>query len=130
MDPLLYERLARAVEEAISDAEIMLPPDVEAAISAAEKRETNPVARGEFANIRENLEKAKDLRVPICQDTGIPVVYLTVPPTVPVTTELYEAVAAGVRRATKSVPLRPNGVDPLTRTNSGDNTGTGLPPER
>lgn len=128
MEPLLYERLAQAVEEAISDAEIHLPPDVETALSAAAKRETNPVARGEFTNIRKNLEKAKELRVPICQDTGIPVIYLTVPPTVPITPELYEAIAAGVRRATKSVPLRPNGVDPLTRANTGDNTGTGLPP--
>lgn len=128
MDPLLFERLAQAVEEAVQEAEIILPPDVEAVLRLAAGRETNPVARGEFANILENLSQARDLRVPICQDTGIPVVYLTVPPEVPVTAELYEAVAAGVRRATLSVPLRPNGVDPISRENSGDNTGAGLPP--
>ncbi len=128
MEGSLYERLAKAVEEAVADAEIFLPPDVSAAIRSAAKRETDPVAQGELQNILKNLEKAQELRVPICQDTGIPVVYLTVPPTVPVTEELYRAVAEGVRRATRSVPLRPNAVDPVTRKNSGDNTGAGLPP--
>lgn len=128
MEGSLYERLAAAVEEAVADAEIFLPPDVSAAIRSAAERETDPVARGELDNILKNLEKARELRVPICQDTGIPVVYLTVPPTVPVTEELYRAVTTGIRRATRSVPLRPNGVDPVTRKNSGDNTGGGLPP--
>ncbi len=128
MNPLLFERLASAVFEATRDAEIFLPVDVETALVNAAEKETNPVARGELANILENLRKAKDLSVPICQDTGIPVVYLTVPPEVPVTQELYDAVTEGIRRATKLVPLRPNGVDPISRHNSGDNTGEGLPP--
>jgi fumarate hydratase subunit alpha len=63
----------------------------------------------------------------MCQDTGVPVVYLTLPPDVPLTQSLYDAVAEGVRRATSEVPLRPNVVDPLTRHNSGDNTGAGMP---
>jgi fumarate hydratase subunit alpha len=57
----------------------------------------------------------------------VPVIYLTVPPDVPLTLELYNAVAEGVRRATKEVPLRPNVVDPLTRHNTNDNTGAGMP---
>ncbi|MDV0444322.1 fumarate hydratase [Methanorbis rubei] len=128
MSSLLFERLASAVAEATRDAEIFLPPDVEAALMHAAAAETNPVARGELANILENLDKAKSLSVPICQDTGIPVVYLTVPPTVPVTKELYDAISEGIRRATASVPLRPNAVDPISRHNSGDNTGQGLQP--
>jgi fumarate hydratase subunit alpha len=63
----------------------------------------------------------------MCQDTGVPVIYLTIPPEIPFTESLYGAVAEGVRRATKEVPLRPNVVDPLTRHNSGDNTGAGMP---
>jgi fumarate hydratase subunit alpha len=66
-------------------------------------------------------------RVPLCQDTGVPVVYLTVPPDLPFTQELYDAVADGIRRATEEVPLRPNVVHPLTRKNTGDNTGLGMP---
>ena len=65
--------------------------------------------------------------MPLCQDTGVPVVYLTLPPSVPFSQVLFDAVAEGIRRATQEVPLRPNVVDPLTRHNSGDNTGAGMP---
>jgi fumarate hydratase subunit alpha len=127
MDPLLFDRLARTIEAVTRDAEIVLPPDVEAALHLAAARETNPVAIGEFANIFANVEMARRLRVPICQDTGIPVVYLTMPPSMPVTADLHHAVEEGIRMATKSVPLRSNGVNPISRRNSIDNTGVGLP---
>jgi fumarate hydratase subunit alpha len=70
---------------------------------------------------------AGDLAIPLCQDTGIPVVYLTLPSDVPFTKEIYEAVAQGIRKATREIPLRPNVVDPLTRKNTGDNTGCEIP---
>lgn len=41
--------------------------------------------------------------------------------------DLSQAIAEGVRHATDQIPLRPNAVDPLTRINSGDNTGNGIP---
>jgi fumarate hydratase subunit alpha len=123
----LHGRIAAATEEALRQAVIFLPPDVKRAIKKAAERETNPVARGEFDNILKNIAVAEELGVPLCQDTGVPVVYLTLPPDLPLTQDIYEAVAEGVRRATKSVPLRPNVVDPLTRDNTGDNTGGGMP---
>jgi fumarate hydratase subunit alpha len=125
-DPL-FSALASATFEAYKSAVIRLPPDVLRVIKKAAAAETNPVARGEFSNILKNIEVAERLGVPICQDTGVPVIYLTLPPDVPLTQELYDAVADGVRRATREVPLRPNVVDPLTRHNSGDNTGAGMP---
>jgi len=100
---------------------------VERALLAACGRETNPVARGELGNILENIALAGKGRTLICQDTGIPVVYLTLPPSVPYTEALREAVARGVRIATERIPLRPNAVDPCTRRNTGDNTGPGIP---
>jgi len=119
--------LGDATFQAYRDAAIGLPPDVLRVIERAAAAETNPVARGEFANILQNVRTAEELGVPLCQDTGVPVVYLTVPPDVPLTQDLYEAVADGCRKATKEVPLRPNVVDPLTRHNTGDNTGPGMP---
>ena len=53
--------------------------------------------------------------------------YLTIPPDVPLTRDLHKGVAEGVRRATREIPLRPNVVDPLSRHNTGDNTGVGMP---
>jgi len=125
-DPL-FSTLADATFRAYREAATSLPPDVLRVIDAAAARETNPVALGEFVNIRQNIRIAKELGVPLCQDTGVPVVYLTLPPEVPLTQGLYDAVAEGCRRATREVPLRPNVVDPLTRHNTGDNTGAGMP---
>jgi fumarate hydratase subunit alpha len=123
----LLSALADATFEAYREAAISLPSDVVRVIKKAAAAETNPVARGEFANILKNIEIAGQLGVPLCQDTGVPVIYLTLSPDVPLTQDLYDAVAEGVRRATKEVPLRPNVVDPLTRHNTGDNTGAGMP---
>jgi fumarate hydratase subunit alpha len=125
-DPLL-SALADATFGAYKSAVIRLPPDVLRVLKKAAAAETNPVARGEFENILKNIEAAERLGVPMCQDTGVPVVYLTLPPDVPLTQHIYDAVAEGVRRATKEVPLRPNVVDPLTRHNTNDNTGAGMP---
>ena len=125
-DPL-WSALATATFEAYREAVIRLPPDVLRVIRKAAAAETNPVARGEFANILKNIQEAERLGVPLCQDTGVPVVYLTIPPDVPLTRGLYEGVAEGVRRATREIPLRPNVVDPLSRHNTGDNTGVGMP---
>jgi len=122
-----FAAVSDATYRAIREAEIRLPPDVVAAIREAARNETSDIARQELGHILENIALAERLGVPICQDTGVPVVYLTVPPAVPVTTDLMEAVAEGVRKATREIPLRPNAVLPLERINSGDNTGPGMP---
>ncbi|KLK87277.1 fumarate hydratase [Methanoculleus sediminis] len=126
-DPTLSDALADATERALLEAEIRLPPDVLAALRGAAAAERDEIARRELGNILENIALAEERRVPICQDTGVPAVYLTLPPDVPFTPALFEGVREGVQRATAAIPLRPNVVDPLTRENSGDNTGVGMP---
>ena len=123
----IHSSLTDATFQAYREAVIRLPPDVLEVIRKAAAAETSPVARGEFANILKNIEEAERLGVPLCQDTGVPVVYLTIPPDVPLTRGIYDGVAEGIRRATREIPLRPNVVDPLSRHNSGDNTGPGMP---
>jgi len=126
-DPALLRALATATEKALLEAEIRLPTDVLAALRRAAAAERNEVARQEFALILENIALAGERQVPICQDTGVPVVYLTLPPDVPFTPDLFAGIREGVRRATTAIPLRPNVVDPITRENTGDNTGAGMP---
>jgi len=126
-DPALLRALAIATEKALLEAEIRLPTDVLAALRRAAAAERNEVARQEFALILENIALAGERQVPICQDTGVPVVYLTLPPDVPFTPDLFAGIREGVRRATTAIPLRPNVVDPITRENTGDNTGAGMP---
>ncbi len=124
-------RLLHAVREAtvaaFEQAEIQLPRDVTEAIRRARLRERNPVAIQELENILENVEIAGRMRVPICQDTGVPICYLTIPSHIPLTQSLLDAIAEGVEEATSRIPLRPNVVDPCTRKNTGRNTGRGMP---
>lgn len=127
MDPELYDRIVDATARAYAEAVVRLPPDVVGALERALADEPDPVARGELENILANVDLAGSSRLPLCQDTGVPVVYVTLPPTVALERGLYDAIADGVRRATVRVPLRPNVVDPLTRQNTGDNTGAGMP---
>lgn len=127
MDPRLYDRIADATARAYAGAVVHLPPDVLGALERARANETDPVARAELENILANVDLARETGLPLCQDTGVPVVYVTLPPSVPFEQALWDAVADGVRRATLAVPLRPNVVDPCTRKNSGDNTGAGMP---
>ncbi|MCC7556332.1 MAG: fumarate hydratase [Methanoculleus marisnigri] len=126
-DPTLSSALADATERALLEAEIRLPPDVLAALRRAAAAERDEIARRELGNILENIAFAEERRVPICQDTGVPVVYLTLPPDIGLSPALFEGVREGVQRATAAIPLRPNVVDPLTRENTGDNTGAGMP---
>jgi len=126
-DPTLSGALADATERALAEAEIRLPPDVLALLQTAAAAERNGIARQELENILENIALAGERQVPICQDTGVPVVYLTLPPDIGLSPDLFSGVREGVRRATASIPLRPNVVDPITRENTGDNTGVGMP---
>jgi len=123
----LYQAVAAATCRAFRQAETILPPDIVRALRTAAGRESSAVARHELSNILENIALAEKLALPICQDTGVPVIYLTVPPQVPYSGGLLLAVSEGVRRATRDVPLRPNVVSPLERKNYGDNTGPGMP---
>ena len=127
VDPTLSSALADATEKALREAEIRLPPDVLAAIRRAATTERNGIARRELENILENIALAEERQIPICQDTGVPVIYLTLPPDVLFSPAIFEGIREGVQRATATIPLRPNVVDPFTRKNTGDNTGEGMP---
>lgn len=108
-------------------ASLELPPEVEGALRTAHREETNPNGKSFFASILQNIEIAKTDRVPICQDTGVPIYYLDIGSEVVVRGSIREAIDNATRRATMDVPLRQQVTHPLTFHNPGDNTGWGLP---
>jgi fumarate hydratase subunit alpha len=126
-DPPLFQAIVQATIRAITKAEISLPDDVVRALRRAHQAEKNPVAQRELGNILDNIALAERLQVPLCQDTGVIICYVTLPPDVAYTTALTTAVEEGVRQATELVPLRPNVVHPCSRENTGTNTGSALP---
>jgi fumarate hydratase subunit alpha len=75
----------------------------------------------------ENVAIAGEDRLPLCQDTGLPIFQVQMGRELMLDFDLCEAIAEGVRIATRKIPLRPNAVHPLTRCNSQDNTGPGMP---
>jgi fumarate hydratase subunit alpha len=122
-----------AMEKTVEDATVglirravtRLPPDVLAALETACASEPDPGARRELGIMIENVREAGRCTLPMCQDTGIPVFFVKMGRfRVP---GLEDALAGAVRRATEEVPLRRNVVDPLTRANTGDNTGMRMP---
>ncbi len=104
-------------------ANTRLPEDIGWAIEAAAGWETNPVAYTQLGAVMDNVKKAEHLGLQMCQDTGIPVFYVRGT----FDSSIRGKIVEGVRRATRTIPLRPNTVDPLTRENLGDNLGEGMP---
>ncbi len=106
-------------------AVIELPSDVEKALEEAYKREEQDIARTNLGAILENINAAQELEIPMCQDTGLPIVFVKLGKVE--VENLYEGIRRGVEKATLEIPLRPNVVDPLTRVNTGNNLGKGIP---
>ena len=107
------------------EAVIKLPDDVKKALEEAYKNEDEKIARLNLKAILDNIEAAEELGVPMCQDTGLPIIFVKLG-NVKVE-NLYEGIRNGVKRASEEIPLRPNVVNPLTRENTGTNTGNLIP---
>lgn len=118
--------LVEALAEALARASTILPAEVVQALRRARDAEDGP-ARVQLEAILKNVEMAKEGRLPICQDTGTPTFFVRFGVDFPRLKELMEAIPEAVRRATSSVPLRPNTVHPFTGKNPGDNTGRFVP---
>lgn len=121
------ETFIRSIADILRKAEIELPPDVENALRKAESVEESQVAKSQLQAILKNIELARKYRVPMCQDTGIMIFFAELGTEFMPAFDLEAAIREGVLRATSEIPLRPNAVDPLTRKNSGNNTGIGIP---
>lgn len=101
------------------------PADVAESIASGAKRETSPVGRVVLNRLSDNLKAAAELDIPICQDTGMAIVFAEVGCDVHlIGGTLEEAVNRGVARAYLEGGMRCSIVsDPLySRKNSGDNT--------
>lgn len=119
----------RQVEETVCqiyrEAVINLPEDVKNALKDAYEGEEDKTARLNLETVLENIETASENSIPMCQDTGLPIIFVKLGHVE--VENLYDGIRRGVARATREVPLRPNVVDPLTRENTGNNLGKGIP---
>jgi len=109
----------------IKRASIVLPKDVKSSLQKAYEEETSKLGKTQLKAIIDNITIAERLNSPVCQDTGI--VSFFIKGRSLDHKALEESLRRATIRATKEVPLRPNAVHPLTRKNSGDNTGLHIP---
>ena len=115
--------ITRVVSELCVEANKRLPSDLENCISCCAKAETKPIAQGIFKNMLENIDAARELDIPICQDTGMAIVFAEIGQQVFIDGNFEAAVNEGVRRGYVDGLLRLSVVgDPLERVNTNDNT--------
>lgn len=124
LDTVLIEN---AVYKAALHAGVNLTSSCKSALCSAYKSEREGAAKFALGELIKNSEVAKEMGMPVCQDTGMAVVILEIGSEVCLTGKpVYEAVNDGVRRAYADGYFRKSVCDPITRKNTGDNTPAAL----
>ena len=115
--------ISEVVARLCIDANYHLPPDMKKQIISSSKEESWETASIILDQIIENFNIADENLQPICQDTGLACVFLSIGQDVHIKGNLEDAVNEGVRKGYSKGYLRKSVVsDPLNRVNTGDNT--------
>ncbi|MCW2277440.1 fumarate hydratase [Heliophilum fasciatum] len=124
MRTIQFEQIVSAVEGLCIQANTIIGDDVLKALQKARDTEESPIGQTILGHILENDAIAATEAVPVCQDTGMAVVFVTIGQEVYIEGgALGEAIHEGVRRGYEKGYLRKSIVkDPLERVNTGDNT--------
>jgi len=122
MREIKIEVITRTVAELCLRANQELPGDVLSALEAAKAEEENPLAVDILDQLLANARLAREEGLPLCQDTGLAVVFVELGREVHLDGDLYRAVDEGVRQGYGEGYLRKSLCDPFTRANTGDNT--------
>lgn len=114
------ETVARLCEE----ANLLLPEGMQELIKAAAEKEESPLCKSVLKDISDNADCARELNIPICQDTGMAVIFMDIGQEVHfVGGDLYAAINSGVEKGYVEGKLRLSVVrDPLQRVNTNTNT--------
>ncbi len=112
------------IKEMCIEANITLASDVEKRVRSAYEEETSPLGKQILGQLGENLDIAAAEQIPICQDTGMAIIFVKLGQEVHIEGQnLEDAVNEGIRRGYEEGYLRKSVVaDPLIRINTGDNT--------
>lgn len=124
MRTIQVEEITHNIKEMCIEANYFLSPDMDSAMKNAAEQEKSPLGCQILASLQENLQIAGKDQIPICQDTGMAVVFLEIGQDVHFEGgSLEAAVHEGVRRGYIEGYLRKSVVgDPLIRENTKDNT--------
>lgn len=118
------QEITQNIKEMCIEANHRLSEDMDSAMRHAADREEAPLGKQILMQLQENLKIAREELIPVCQDTGMAVIFLEVGQEVHFTGgSLEEAVNEGVRQGYREGCLRKSVVgDPIIRENTKDNT--------
>ena len=118
------EEITSNIKEMCIEANHILTPDMQKALECATIREKSSIGQKVLEQLQDNLRIAKEDTIPICQDTGMAVIFLEIGQDVHFEGgSLTEAINEGVRQGYVDGYLRKSVVkDPLIRENTKDNT--------
>ena len=124
MREILCSQITDTVKELCVEANKTLPSDLVCRIKTGYEAEEKDLPKNVMSDLLQNLDCAKELNIPICQDTGMAVVFAEIGQDVHITGGNFEdAVNEGVRQGYVDGFLRKSIVsDPLERVNTNDNT--------
>lgn len=117
--------ITQAVKELVIKANKILPQDLVDCIGCSKTNETNDTAKSILSDLEANIDAAKELDIPVCQDTGMAVIFAEIGQDVHITNGSFEkAVNDGVSQGYTEGLLRKSVVaDPFkNRVNTNDNT--------
>ncbi len=115
--------ITSAVRDLFIDANCNLGEDVLAAFDRAIEKDESPVAKEVIRELKENARIARDEQSPICQDTGLAVLFVEIGQDVHVVGgDLKAAINEGVKKGYGEGYLRKSACHPFTRANTKDNT--------
>lgn len=124
MREITTKEIALTVAELCNKANKILPSDIKQRIFCSAEQETDALPKSIMNDIKRNIDEASRLNIPICQDTGMAVVFAEIGQEIHITGGSFEdAVNEGVRLGYEKGLLRKSVVsDPLRRVNTDDNT--------
>ncbi len=124
MRRILVSEITKNIKEMCMEANVLLSYDMQKALAEARETEEAPLGQQILDQLQENLHIAASEQIPICQDTGMAVVFVKAGQEVHFEGgSLTEAIHQGVREGYAEGYLRKSVVrDPLIRENTGDNT--------
>nr|HID58630.1 fumarate hydratase [Desulfobacterales bacterium] len=123
MKDIHCQEIISTVKRLFIEANTELGQDMLDAFKSALAKEESPVGQDILNQLMENARLAKETKVPICQDTGLAVVFVELGQDVHVVGGgLKDAIEEGVRQGYREGYLRKSACHPFTRKNTGDNT--------
>ncbi|WP_353655260.1 fumarate hydratase [Clostridium sp. WB02_MRS01] len=123
MRTVKIEEITKNVKEMCIEANHVLSSDMEKVFLKAVDEETSPLGRQVLCQLKENLKIAGEDMIPICQDTGMAVIFVKIGQDVHIEGgNLTDAINQGVREGYVEGYLRKSVVEPVERINTKDNT--------